>query len=152
MIQRKQTLFLLIALILNILLFFFPFCEFSVNKTEIYKITVFGITSLADNTVITNLYPLLILLILILIINFLTIFLFKKRMLQIRLNVFNIILNAGLIILFFFFMHKATADMSAIISYKISIIIPLISIILYFLSIKFIRSDENLLRSLDRIR
>ncbi len=152
MIQRKQTIFLLIALIINILLFFFPFCEFAINKTEIYKITAFGIASITDNTIITNLYPLLILLIIIVFINIVTIFLFKKRILQIRLNILNIILNIGLIAMFFFFMHKATTDTQAIISYKISIIIPLISIILYFLAIKFIRSDENLLRSLDRIR
>ncbi len=152
MIQRKQTIFLLIALIINILLFFIPFCEFSIDKTEIYKITAFGITATSDNTIITNTYPLLILLIIIVAINFITIFLFKKRVLQIRLNILNIILNIGLIGLFFYFMHKATADTQAIISYKISMIIPLISIILYFLAIKFIRSDENLLRSLDRIR
>lgn len=152
MIQRKQTLFLLIAFIINILLFFFPFCEFSINNSDLYKITALGIFSYPDNSLITNLYPVLILLIIILTINLISIFLYKKRSLQLRFNFFNIFLNIGLIVLFFYFILKSTSDENAIISYKISIVIPLISIILYLLAIKFIRSDQNLLKSLDRIR
>ena len=80
------------------------------------------------------------------LIPFISIFLYKNRKLQIILNYLNILLfllilgiGAGL------YFHSTRFA-------YISFSIPLINIILTFLVIRAIKKDENLVKSLDRIR
>ena len=58
MIQRIQTLFLLISLIISVVLIFMPFAEILVGNSDIYIYNAFGIRLLSDNNeLITNTYP-----------------------------------------------------------------------------------------------
>ena len=75
---------------------------------------------------------------------------YKKRIRQIRVIVFAILLMLGLFGLFFFFTHFAFSD--AQISYQVSMVFPLVAIILDYLAIRAIGKDEALIRSIDRIR
>jgi protein-S-isoprenylcysteine O-methyltransferase Ste14 len=75
---------------------------------------------------------------------------YKKRIRQIRVIVFTILIMLGLFGMFFFFASFSFSD--AQISYKISLVFPLLAIILDYLAIRAIGKDEALIRSIDRIR
>lgn len=85
-----------------------------------------------------------------------TIFLYKKRVLQIRLSVFNAILMLGFYALFAFFAYRINQGMGVAgelqFSYKIALTFPAIALILDYLAIRNIGADEMLVRSLDRLR
>lgn len=80
-----------------------------------------------------------------------TIFLFKKRILQIRLCVFNAILMLGFYILFGFFWWNLPLGVAST-NLKIALSFPLICLILDYLAIRNIGADETLVRSLERLR
>lgn len=87
------------------------------------------------------------------ILSLITIFLFKKRMLQIRLCIFNGILMLGFYALFGFFVWILKDQLAgAALSVKIALSFPIIALILDYLAIRNIGADEALVRSLDRLR
>jgi drug/metabolite transporter (DMT)-like permease len=75
---------------------------------------------------------------------------YKNRISQIRITVFLILLMIGLFGMFFFFTYYSFSE--AQISFKISILFPIVAIILDYLAIRGIGKDEALIRSIDRIR
>jgi tellurite resistance protein TehA-like permease len=152
MIQRIQTVFLLIAFILVGLLFFIPFA--SIMSTDIFNLSILGVSSvnpklnagLEQPFWLTGLGTISALLILI------DIFLYKKRKLQINLCFVSLVLLIALNLS----MYTVTQDFhtlfSAEISYKIAFVFPLVAAVLVFLAYRSIKKDDNLVRSLDRIR
>lgn len=83
----------------------------------------------------------------------LTIFLFRKRILQIRLCVFNALLMLGFYALFGFFLWTVKGELGADgIQVKIASCFLVINLILDYLAIRNIGADEALVRSLDRLR
>ncbi len=147
MIQRIQTAYILLSAILIGLLFSLPFAEIADNE-QIFLFDARGIVR--NDTVQENGLPLALLIGLILILHVCTLFIYKKRMLQIRLLVFTIILMIGLFGLFYFFTYYTFND--AHVSFKMAVIFPLIAVILDYLAIRNIGKDEALIRSIDRIR
>jgi hypothetical protein len=97
-------------------------------------------------------WPLFAILLLSITTNIFTAFLYKKRMLQVRLLIFSCLLIVGyalaFVALFFTLQNRLNADCQ--ISWPLSL--PIVSLILNVLSIKFILKDEHLVRSLDRLR
>ena len=82
-----------------------------------------------------------------------TIFLYRKRILQIRLSVFNGLLMIGFYGLFIYYMSTIGAgDEEMNYSLKIALGLPLVCLILDYLAIRNIGADEVLVRSLDRLR
>ncbi len=81
-----------------------------------------------------------------------TIFLFRNRMLQIRMAIFNSILLIGYygVFLVFMFMLKADLDASFRLSWALSL--PLVSIILNYLALRAIGRDEVMVKAADRLR
>jgi len=147
MIQRVQTVYLLISAILLSLLFFIPFADI-VQDGIVYVFNIQGITlgdSLKENGL-----PISILIGIIIILHGIVILSYKNRVRQIRLLVFSILLMIGLFGLFFFFTYYSFSG--AQVSFKISILFPVIAIILDYLAIRAIGKDEALIRSIDRIR
>jgi hypothetical protein len=67
-----------------------------------------------------------------------------------RVIVFTILLMLGLFGMFFFFTYYSFSG--AQISFKISMVFPLVAVILDYLAIRAIGKDEALIRSIDRIR
>ena len=87
------------------------------------------------------------------IIALVTIFLYRKRILQIRLCVFNALLILGFYGFFAFLIYSLKGDMEgASVSVKIALSFPLVNLILDYLAIRNIGADEALVRSLDRLR
>ena len=83
----------------------------------------------------------------------LTVFLYKTRMLQIRLSIFNIVLMVGFYLYFGFIVYKLySVESLQFQKIGVGIIMPVIAIILTILAIRRIGADEVLVRSLNRLR
>ncbi|MBE9468947.1 MAG: DUF4293 domain-containing protein [Bacteroidetes bacterium] len=152
MIQRIQSLYLFIVLLLITAMFFLPFANFSLTGNA-YCFNYLGIVNLQSNDLLVKILPIVILLILILIIGLFSIFRFKKRKFQIKLGKINIIFLAALVAIEVLSLHRIIYYFKAE-NFKclFPLILPVISIILILLANKAIRKDEDLVRSVDRIR
>lgn len=154
MIQRIQTVFLLIAAILLTFIVFFPIAEM-VGSSDgvVYELGFKGflVQKTGEKAAFSTL-PLSILISICLLISVVTIFLFKRRMLQIRLSTFNVILLVGLQGLMFYYIKMAQKAITADFSFTFFFVFPIVSAILVFLALRAIARDEALVRSLDRLR
>ena len=149
MIQRIQTLYLLIATALMAVAIFTPVAQFF-DGTQEYTLTAFALKDAAGVTVQPALY-MGILLAVAGLLPFIVVFLFKNRQLQIRLCGAEVVLLLGSVIVMgiYFYLSTRLFDVSSL---KVGIAMPLIAIIFVALAIRSIFRDEVLVRSLDRIR
>ena len=139
MIQRIQTIYLLIVTILGALLCFYPMAEVFFSYGEELRLAM-------GSTI-----PYSALIIIMPILSFATIFLYKKRILQMRLCSFNIVLNVLTILFSGLCIYIAYEQDSRLVMLWPSVIMP-INIILLYLAARAIGKDEALVRSLDRLR
>lgn len=147
MIQRIQTVFLFLSAVFAGVLFFVPIASFDLGN-EIVNLSIFG----AGNSV--KALPLLILTILMLLIPFVTIFMFKKRELQLKLSSLNVFLNAVFCGLIFLFYDNSIQENLLVetITYAFGTYIPLINMVLSVLAMRWIKKDIELIKSIDRLR
>jgi len=147
MIQRIQTIYILLAAILTATLFKLKFADLIVNN-ELLTFTAKGIFKDAEQ--VFNGLPILIFIGIIALLHLAIIFMYKKRIRQIRFLVFSIILLLGLFGMFFYFTYAGFDD--AKVAFKIPVAFPVVAIVLDYLAIRAIGKDEALIRSLNRIR
>lgn len=147
MIQRIQTVFILVAEMLVASLFFFKFADLSVNG-ELHTFTIYGIFN--GETLVFDGLAILVFIGLILLLHLAIILSYKKRIRQIRMLVFTIILLLGLFGMFIYFTYAGFEG--ANIAFKIPVVFPVVAVILDYLAIRAIGKDEALIRSMDRIR
>ncbi len=147
MIQRVQTVYIFVAALLVATLLKLKFAEIAVND-EIMTFTAKGISSSSE--MIFNGLPIFIFIGFIVVLHLVIIFLYKKRIRQIRFLVFTILLLLGLFGVFFYFAYAGFENAS--IAFKIPVAFPLVAVILDYLAIRAIGKDEALIRSLNRIR
>ena len=149
MIQRIQSVYLLIVTILMVVCLCIPVGTIISENKEISE---FGnlFNSLPDGTKDYAPWSLFVILLLVAILAFGTIFLFKKRMLQIRITIFSTILLIGYYLTFiaYIFMLAENTTFSA----SWSVCLPLVGIILNWLAIRGIGADEALVKAYDRLR
>ena len=140
MIQRIQTLYLLIVTALVAVMLFAPLAWFAGQAGE-YGLYAFSLRS-ADGTLAQ--LPLV------------TIFLFRRRLLQIRLCVAEMVLLAGAVVMegvYYFLSGRLFAGMAFHTQgFKPAIALPLVALLFAFLAARAIFHDELLVRSADRIR
>jgi hypothetical protein len=153
MLQRIQTVYLLVVVALTVTMLFLPLAVLQLGD-QLFTFDATGVTTMAEQPEL--IYPtwgLFALGVIISLLAFLIIFLFKNRILQIRLCVFNSILMLGFYGLFAFFYWSVKGQMESVsMSFKFALSFPLISLILNYLAIRNIGADEALVRSLDRLR
>ena len=147
MIQRIQSVYLLISVILIGLLFALPFAEIT-KDGAIFLFNFQGV--LLDGATKQSGILVSILIVILLAMHVYALISYKKRILQITVIKYSMIVLLGLLGTFAF--YTAYSYNGAQISYKISAIFPLIAIVLDYMAIRGIRSDEALIRSIDRIR
>jgi hypothetical protein len=147
MIQRIQTVFILVAELLVASLYTLKFADLSVNG-ELHTFVANGIFK-GENLVFNGL-PIMVLIGLIVFLHLVVIFIYKKRILQIRILVFTIVLLLGLFGIFFYFTYAGFTG--AQVAFKVPIVFPIFAIILDYLAIRAIGKDEALIRSMNRIR
>lgn len=147
MIQRIQTVYMLLSAILLALLFVLPFADIAANA-EVYQFNIRGIS--ANSELLANGWPVAMLICILVLVHVFAIFQYKKRVLQMRLLVFAILAGLGLFGMFFFFTYYGFEG--ATVSFKLAVAFPLVACILDYLAIRGIGKDEALIRSLNRIR
>lgn len=162
MLQRTQSLFMFLVVIMGTLIFFFPIASYISDtlylKFFIHYIKDFSPEPFAEMSSQGLTFeqwftlPLSIGQLLIIVLVFFNIFKFRKRMLQLRLNTLNIFLNVLLVGGIFYYTTLLEDSTGALPEYGIGAIFPLISIVLLFVANFFIRKDEKLIRSADRLR
>lgn len=152
MIQRIQTLFLLIAIGLLTSMFFIPFAELKDFQENLMRFDIIGIRHIDESGYLFFTYHLLIIVAASILVAFFTIIKYKNRVLQIRLCIFNIMLLLGFYSMLFFLVNKVKAHFTATIYFAVPVLFPVLAVILIFLAIRGIRKDIILLRSYDRIR
>ncbi len=153
MIQRIQTVYLFLAAIVIFMIFWFPLAEVLIEGV-IYTFKYRGIYEISsDKTeLIIQALPLAVLYGLVMLISIVSIFLYKKRVLQMRLSVLNILLLIGSYALAYYYIYAAFKGADTVINPGIASIFPIIAAILTYLAFRGISKDEKLVRSLDRIR
>ena len=150
MIQRIQTLYLLLAAGLVACAAFLPLASFASGGEE-FRLYAFGLRTADGETVQSTLY-MGILLALALVLPLTTIFLFKRRMLQFRLGV--VLLGAQIVMGIYYFLSYrlfSSFEFHAQ-SVKLPLVLPLIAMIFTYLAVRAIFRDELMIRSMDRIR
>jgi ABC-type Na+ efflux pump permease subunit len=147
MIQRIQSVYLFISIVLTGLLFLLPFAEIA-QDGAIYLFNFKGI--LLGDVLKVNGVVIPVLLVVIMALHGLAIFSYKNRPRQTRLVVFAIVALVALIGLFIYFTYLSFSG--ALVSFKFGAVLPLVAIVVDYLAIRAIGKDEALIRSIDRIR
>lgn len=152
MIQRIQTIYLLVITILTGIVLFLPSADFYSLHNGVFELNYKGLVE-ESGELITSTWTLTLLTAVILVLSFISIFFYKKRILQIRLIVFNIVLMIGYYALLAYWIFKIKASLEGTdVSLSLISSFPLVNIILSYLAIRAIGKDEALIRSLDRLR
>ncbi|WP_373811255.1 DUF4293 domain-containing protein [Porphyromonas macacae] len=150
--QRIQTLWLLLAGILMTLLLLNPLAVFIQPDGTSYSLFVSGVQEIGTKKMVTPAWGLFVIDAIIVLISFITIFLYKKRILQIRLTVFNMLVTIGFIIYLALVSWHFCSTHSASFGFKFWLGIPLICLIFQYLAIRNIGADEALVRASNRLR
>lgn len=136
MIQRIQSLWLLLAAACAFASFKFPFY----SGTNAKGFTPYELIA-------TESFLLLVTSIIVGGLAFFNIFLFKKRTLQLRLCVLGIFLEALLIFLYFREVRSFSQG-----TYSLTAILQTVIIIAFFLAARGINKDEKIIKDSDRLR
>ena len=157
MLQRIQTIFLVLVIILGILFSFSPILEYSFNDLT-YVMNAYKSVSIGDTSqIISKNMGTGVLQGLVIIITIIVVLLYTNRPIQIKLCKLNILLIALQIAAIVMYNDVAKTAISANtenieLSFKFGAIIPIISLIMCYLAIHFIKKDDELVRSADRLR
>ncbi len=156
MIQRKQTIFLLLVIIASAVSFFFPLAEFIGAKESIVLFVQKAHSLVPDSAFNQNGYfslPLLSATGFVMLFSLITIFLYKNRKSQLQVIKVCILVEIIMIGLFFFYyvssLEKLTGGTA---EYKTAVFMPLISLVFLVLAYRGVLQDEKLIRSADRLR
>lgn len=174
MIQRIQTLYLLAVVALGIALIWLPVVEFVTNvevmsKTEnqqvetlrSWKLKASGIVEthwIQDTEAwdapapVQGLWGLTLATLLIPVLALVDIFLYKKRLLQARLNIFTVMFCLGWYGVIFLYIWQARLAQGVEWYIQPWACIPLVCLILTLMATRRILKDEALVRAADRIR
>ena len=152
MIQRIQSVFLLVALGLLVTMFFFPIAELVYETGEIltFNLTGFYQTEAGITYSVSNQNSILAFGVIICALNLITTFMYKNRALQLRLCIYNILLLVGMTGIILFVIYSI--DNINSVSYSMPAVFPVIAAILHYLAFRGIRKDELMVQALSRLR
>ncbi len=155
MIQRIQSLYLLLTTILSVLFLNGTFLTFFMESGGSIRITLYGFLYQMqgnEEEVILGSLPIYLLIIIILLISIITILSFRNRKVQLWLSRMMIVLTCLLIIesviYSLFIIRKFDAELIPGIKMSIPILILILSILAY----TGIKKDADLIKSYDRLR
>jgi hypothetical protein len=145
MIQRKQSIWLLIAVLLNAGLFCFDLYRQTTNTNGVEMTT-----SLRAN----NTFSLMLLALIATVLPLISIFLFKNRKRQRGIVLLSIVSVIGFLALMIYYVKnlQSATTPPASGSYWVGSVLPVISVIFMIMAIRGINKDNKLVKSLDRLR
>ena len=155
MIQRIQSLSLLLAMGAIIALIFLPIAQFMDFSNNVYTLGFYGVVKDPSTAVpsvwMTSVYPVLCMIVVLLIL--VTIFLYKNRPLQIKMC-FYALLAIVIFAVFNYWMITTVRknEMWRMGASTIYSFLPYAAGVFVYLSRRAIQKDEELVKSADRIR
>ncbi len=149
MIQRIQSVYLLIVAILSVIVISNPVGSFVGTDNTITEFTNLSLVY-QDGAENYEPWALFAIQILSAIISLVTIFLYRKRMLQIRLSIFNIILEIGYYATIVTFVYMLKGEATFVPSWIVCL--PFAGIVFNWLAIRAIGKDEMLVRAYEKLR
>jgi hypothetical protein len=137
MIQRIQTIYLLLAFVVTgVLPFFIPLWTMANGKEYFFMQNQAYVVILGLSTTL----------------SLLSIVSYKKRQNQFVIGRLNIILNLILLGLFVYRSLNVSGETLAVSEKGIGMFLPIVAIVLLVLANKAIKKDEDLVKSVDRLR
>jgi uncharacterized membrane protein len=149
MIQRIQSIYLLVAAVALGLQFILPYAMIPANTPALAApIFADGVFNPFDNVGIMGLTGLGI------IDSLLAIFMYKNRATQGRLVGMTLVVSVMLLVLVGFTFYTANKNLpeGSIVSYGLGLAMPLVSAFLLWMANSAIKKDDNLVKSMDRLR
>lgn len=152
MIQRIQSIWLLLACVTISCLIFVPIVNTSIGSVQ-YLLTAQGIYEKvgAQSKQVEATLPVLISTIAIALLALFNIFNFRKRALQKRIALVTIVLIIGLSFWCSQYAKKIPGGLENA-NYNVGLFLPVIAIFFILLAIRGINNDEKLIKSADRLR
>lgn len=156
MIQRIQSIYLLIAAIIPIILLFIPIGILESTMGS-YSYNSFNVKIINTDVVIIGTSYNALLLILSSILSFATIFFYKKRKLQIRIINFNMLAILGALLSMFYLYPQVIFPKNPVLSgtildFNFAMLIALFTALGLFFAKRAILKDEALVKSTERLR
>ena len=154
MLQRIQTVFLILVVIfmLAVLAFNVKLWE---SGSDFINLTPFYLERFTNGESTLLSMPYMLIAVLSVAAASLAIFeitKFNNRILQIKLGTLNSLFMAGTVVLMFIFSNQISEEMQDQGQYGISVFMPVAALLCNAIANRFIRRDEKLVRSVDRIR
>jgi len=154
MIQRVQSVYLALALVVTGLMFFFPLGTF-LGGVEQFRLYLGGLYNAegvrVENTSLMSGFALTAMLQ-----STVAIFFYKKRPVQINLCNLAMSFLAGLQFLVCFYLWSTFKDMTGFtpnaFSFSVAAVLPVIAFILVWLAMRGVKRDDAMVRSLERVR
>lgn len=154
MIQRIQTLYLLVVMVLMAITLFAPLAWFAGEAGE-FGLYAFALKA-ADGQVVQATWYMGAVLALSCVLPLITVFFYKRRLLQLRLCVVEMVLLGGCAVLegaYYFLSWRVFADQAFHLQgFRPAIALPLVCLLFAYLAARSIFRDEMLVRAADRIR
>jgi len=152
MIQRRQSVYLLLVFVLTVLLFTGPLAFITLEEGGIY-FKHSGAFDMQGEKLNVSSWPVTLMLALSTGLSFFTIFSYLNRGRQMRLTIFLMIFNLGLIGISYYYVSYIMHNFDGLqFMFQWRIVIPPIMLILLFLAFKGIQRDELMVKAADRIR
>jgi hypothetical protein len=155
MLQRIQSFYLFIVVVLLLMIFFNPLAIFFDQSGNLYMLLYIGVEKLTSSGWIIIKHSVLtsFLLVISIILTLVSIVLYKNRKIQIKVcYILMILLFCATCTIFLTYKWVQMQFLLKNSNLSMSSILPVISIILVYLAIIAIKKDEKLVRSADRIR
>ena len=155
MIQRIQSLYLTLVILLTLFLFRGNVFNFAGESGEVIKLLLTGV--LMDNegrlfAQVSNLWLLTVILVVIPFMSLITILMFRNRKIQLLFAILVVMMSSGLIIALFYYAYSVMDNYKMVIIPGFKMVIPLIILIFSILAYRGILKDDRLVKSYDRLR
>lgn len=156
MIQRVQSVYLLLITVLMSFFLVHPYAFIRLTDNQILNFSAHKIeyTLNGESTAVyKKTIPVVVLVLIIGLISLVNIFLFQRRILQMRICLFNgVFIVMLLIIMFIYYSSAMHAHALAHHTWRIAAVFPVIALVIDVMAYRSIQSDEILVDSYNRIR
>lgn len=161
MIQRVQTIYMLASVIAILTMHFFWLASFQITGGAVFELNSLGLVGKTPGFEIDTMnWLVFLLLVLMVALPLITIFLYNKRKLQLRLLIFTAVLNVLYYGVYFWQVSAASSSLLAHFSAEtveatnnyMMLVMPALSIFCLIMAIRGVSYDIVLLKGLERLR
>src|SRR5690606_13120550 len=148
MIQRVQSIYLVLATLAGAMTFFLPFAHFYANGAKVSEFAMFGVFNVQSEVVEMTSpfgFPAWILGAFAVLIPLISLFLYKNRPLQMRIVRLAYLINLGYVVYLFLAIDAINASLyeeALDILHHAGFYMPVIAIVFCFLAVRGIKADE----------